>query len=41
MFYNCWLGKAWSDKIKDLRNEMTANDATAVIVYQLDEVACK
>lgn len=34
-----FTGKAWSDKIKDLRNEMTANDATAVIVYQLDEVA--
>lgn len=34
-----FTGKEWSDKIKDLRNEMSANDATGVVVYQLDEVA--
>jgi len=34
-----FTGKEWSDKIKDLRNEMTSNKATAVIVYKLDEVA--
>lgn len=34
-----FTGKTWTDKINDLRNEMTSNDATAVIVYKLDEVA--
>ncbi|KAL9976354.1 hypothetical protein ACROYT_G013647 [Oculina patagonica] len=34
-----FTGKTWDDKIKDLRDEMTSNKATAVIVYKLDEVA--
>ena len=38
---NCYSGKKWGDKIEDLRNEMSANGATAVIVFSLDEVACK
>ncbi|KAJ7331094.1 Xaa-Pro aminopeptidase 2 [Desmophyllum pertusum] len=34
-----FTGKTWQDKIKDLRDEMSSNNATAVIVYELDEVA--
>lgn len=34
-----FTGKSWGDKIKELRAEMSSNDATAVIVYKLDEVA--
>jgi len=41
LFFDFCLGKSWGDKIKELRAEMSSNDATAVIVYKLDEVACK
>lgn len=34
-----YTGKSWGDKIKDLRAEMSSNQASAVIVYKLDEVA--
>ena len=41
LFCNCCSGKTWISKIEDLRGEMSSNGATAVIVYQFDEVACK
>ena len=41
LFFDFCLGKSWGDKIKELRAEMSSNDASAVIVYKLDEVACK
>lgn len=34
-----YTGKSWEDKITDLQNELTSNNATAFIVYKLDEVA--
>ncbi|CAH3190793.1 unnamed protein product [Porites evermanni] len=34
-----FTGKSWKDKIKELRDEMSANQASAVVVYKLDEVA--
>lgn len=34
-------GKSWKDKVKDIRAEMSSNSATSVVVYKLDEVACK
>ena len=39
--FNYCTGKSWQDKIKELRDEMSANQASAVVVYKLDEVACK
>lgn len=34
-----YTGKSWEDKKTDLQNELTSNNATAFIVYKLDEVA--
>ncbi|RMX55174.1 hypothetical protein pdam_00018932 [Pocillopora damicornis] len=34
-----YTGKSWEDKIKDLREQLISNRATAFIVYKLDEVA--
>ncbi|KAK3731439.1 hypothetical protein QZH41_013635 [Actinostola sp. cb2023] len=34
-----FTGKKWQDKIKDLRNTMKSKSATAVVLYQLDEIA--
>lgn len=39
--FNFFSGKSWEDKIKDLREQLISNSATAFIVYKLDEVACK
>lgn len=37
----CVIGKKWKDKIQEVRNAMVKDEAIAVVVTALDEVACK
>ena len=37
----CVIGKKWSDKVQEVRVAMEKEEAIAVVVTALDEVACE
>lgn len=39
--YSLSPGKTWQDKVKEIRTEMKNKKAFALVLYKMDEIACK